>query len=756
MRLRIRSKLILSYCLVALIPLVGILVMPMVNEPLVRETTANRLEQASSAFYDFIDHKGGICQELAEEIIADATLIQMLDERHETEARSYVRDRYTHSVYALSLYQEFQEEAYNELTPYVPGRQKLERLVSEDIKRRQRLTTKLYSAHGKAALRENQRFRAGVAVYYPIVAEYVFELLEESDPDRAPNFVTLTIPDGVKKELRRYSSVWEDLVYTGVISPSAEYDLVLANDPEAATAIYMHHKPRLVYTSPMPATRESTEEVKQNWLAAYMPLVTVNDEFIAIFRAGQPLTGLRLFYQQTALYLVGISALGALVALGTGAWFARSISRRIWLLARGARRVSEGNLDFEIVDDEPDELGDLAHIFNIMTRRLQSNLTELRQRADVIEDKNRLLDQTVRELTHVRDFTENVLSQVGSGVFTVDPAGRITQINPACRQLFAPDADADSLLGNPLQRLLPEGPLRDRLLEMIPAPTLVSHWETTEIVEGHKLPLEVSIAPMETDAIHQGMVVTVRDLSIIRGLEESVRRSEKLAALGHLSAGMAHEIRNPLGIIKGSAELLERKFADSEDARDLARYIIDESVRLSRTLQDFLDFARPREPSLDSTSINQVIHRTVPLADHHPLRDRVSLVVDLAQSLPDLQVDAAQCQQVFLNLLLNAFEASRDGGTVSIRSRLDGEADEVVVSIEDEGAGISGEQMANIFNPFFTTKNNGTGLGLSIVHRILESHHASVEVTSREGEGTVFTLRFPAGRVPTGAPGKGA
>ncbi len=741
MRLKIRTKLVLSYFLVASIPLCGILALPAFSEKLLRDRAARQLQQAADDYYGFIEAKRAMCQELAEQIIADATFQRLLnDPDRSEEIKDYLGPLLKRSGVEGWFYDSTREDYFTTTLPdSLAGSSKL-------LKKGWVQNSSVYVTFGKAAWRVDGRFSGGVFVYYPLLVEWTVAL---EDPLLKGGPV-LRMEHGAFLALRSSSSAWKEITLMQVVSAGDE-DVraqAVASDVEAASRVYLKHKPALIHPVPLSASEEASERLKHTILAYYVPLVTVDDEFFAIVIAGLPLTNLRAFYRETVLYMLLFSGIATLCALLAGTYFSSSVSRRIGVLARGARRISEGSLDVEIDDPGQDELSALASTFNTMTRRLESNLAEIRHRTSLIEEKNRLLDLTVTELTHVREFIENVLSQVGSGVFTVNSTARITQVNPACLSIFGFRESGDALLGQPVDRLVSPGPLLERIHEFLQHPETVSHWETSQRVGERKVPLEVSVSPLEIKEKHQGLVVTVRDLSVIRGLEESVRRSEKLAALGHLSAGMAHEIRNPLGIIKGSAELLVKKYAGDPDALDLAHYIIDESIRLSRTLQDFLDFARPREPALDATSINQVLQRTLPLADHHPLRDKIRFEMDLAPDLPELMVDAAQCQQVFLNLLLNAFEASAAGGVVHITSRLDSERDQVVVAVQDHGVGISEEAMANIFNPFFTTKTNGTGLGLSIVHRIMESHHGSIHVESRKDQGTVFTLCFPVARVP--------
>ncbi|MBE7561152.1 HAMP domain-containing protein [bacterium] len=735
MRLKMRTKLILSYCLVASIPLLGILALPAFSEKLLRDRTYAQLEQVSSDYYDFVESKRAMCQRLAEEIVADATFQRLLNHPDRgQEMNDYLSPLLKPRGVEGFIYDATREEYFLSTLPESPAG------ASKFLKKGWIGNSNQYVTFGKAAWRAGDRFLGGVFIYYPMLVEWSVAV---GDPTLKAGPV-LRMEPAALLALRGYSSAWMEITLMQVVSAGDEDARAeaVASDVSSASRVYERYKPATFHPAPLSATEVAAGRVKHPILARYIPLVTVDDEFFAIVIAGMPLTNLQAIYRQTTVACCLFPASRRWSRCWRNVFF-RSISRRIGLLVRGARRISEGSLDVTIHDPGQDELAVLASTFNTMARRLESTMAEIRHRTSLIEEKNRLLDLTVTELTHVREFIENVLSQVGSGVLTVNSAGRITQINPACLSIFAATEPVSELLGEPIERLLSAGPLRERIHGLLLHPECISHWETTQMVAGRPVPLEVSNSPLEIKEKKQGLVVTVRDLSVIRVLEESVRRSDKLAALGHLSAGMAHEIRNPLGIIKGSAELLEKRLSRDEEARDLARYIIDECLRLSRTLQDFLDFARPREPALDAASINQVLQKTLPLADHHPLRDKIRLELDLSPDLPDVLADAAQCQQVFLNLLLNAFEASPDGGVVQVTSRLDAERDQVVVSVQDHGVGIPTEALDNIFNPFFTTKTNGTGLGLSIVHRIMESHHGDIRVESRPGAGATFTLRFP-------------
>jgi two-component system, NtrC family, sensor histidine kinase HydH len=217
--------------------------------------------------------------------------------------------------------------------------------------------------------------------------------------------------------------------------------------------------------------------------------------------------------------------------------------------------------------------------------------------------------------------------------------------------------------------------------------------------------------------------------------EAAVRRSERLAALGQLSAGLAHELRNPLGSIKGSADLLARSAShDDPMAKELASIISAEVDRTNSLVTRFLDFARPLEPRRESTEITSVIDRAV-------ARAKVDVVRDYAPSLPRLAIDPELMEQVFLNLVTNASQASAPGDPVTVRTR---EVDEQAeVSVIDRGCGISPDKIETIFNPFVTTKQNGVGLGLAIVAKIVDGHGGKMSVESEPGKGSTFRVLLP-------------
>ena len=231
--------------------------------------------------------------------------------------------------------------------------------------------------------------------------------------------------------------------------------------------------------------------------------------------------------------------------------------------------------------------------------------------------------------------------------------------------------------------------------------------------------------------------------------QAEARRSERLAALGQLSAGLAHEIRNPLGVIKGSAEMLTQKLQASDElARELAGYISTEVNRLSALVTEFLDFARPLHAQPHPADLTALLDRVLQIVAGRFPSESVRIDRHYASGLPLVPLDESLCEQAFLNLVQNAYEAMQDGdhpGTlrVEVRPTKQTEREGLELRLADSGPGVADELREEIFNPFVTTKKTGVGLGLSIVSKIIDGHHGTIHVENAPAGGAVFTLFFP-------------
>ncbi len=257
--------------------------------------------------------------------------------------------------------------------------------------------------------------------------------------------------------------------------------------------------------------------------------------------------------------------------------------------------------------------------------------------------------------------------------------------------------------------------------------------------------------PFSTEEIAQLMRITEAAVIVLENsqLAGRLRERDRLAAIGEMAAGLAHEIRNPLGAIKGAAECLDPQSLKTED-NELLHVIIEETNRLNGVVSQFLDYARPFRARLAKADLNEVLRKTVKLVETE--KPSIEIQLDLEESLPEIEVDPEQMKQVFLNLLINAFEASSESKTpITVTSRYVGDKERIELRVRDRGHGIPKEMLDHVFIPFFTTKKGGTGLGLAVCYRIITSHGGFIHVQSQPEEGTEFVIRLPMKRVGEGS-----
>lgn len=227
-----------------------------------------------------------------------------------------------------------------------------------------------------------------------------------------------------------------------------------------------------------------------------------------------------------------------------------------------------------------------------------------------------------------------------------------------------------------------------------------------------------------------------------RRLEEKLHNSERLATLGEMVASVSHEIKNPLGIVQSTAEILRKRIHKVAPGKEhLAQIIIDETIRLDGIVREFLDFARPQNPTLQDVAINDVLRRVTSFVKNDFGKLQVEIDLQLGEGLPWVKADFDQLYQAYLNVLVNGAQAMENGGVLTVLSRQ--EEGWVNVEVRDRGCGMNAEEVGQLFSPFYTTKNRGSGLGLAIVKNIIDNHDGEITVTSEEGIGTSFIVRLP-------------
>jgi two-component system sensor histidine kinase PilS (NtrC family) len=371
----------------------------------------------------------------------------------------------------------------------------------------------------------------------------------------------------------------------------------------------------------------------------------------------------------------------------------------------------------------------------------------------VLAEQLQQADQSLREkeqgLSRLQVFHENIVHSISSGVFTADATGCITSFNPAAQE--ATGHTSAYVAGRPWREVFNGHPSQqsdDQLRDVVSTTTRFE--VECKRADGNRLILGMTLSPLHEQGKQTGLVGVFKDLTQIRDLEEEMRRKEWLASLGEMSAGMAHEIRNPLGALAGAMQMLRKDAIEDETNRRLMDIAIREATRLDSIITEFLQYARPPALNLAEHDLNKVLAETLDLVQHEArTRTKITIVTSLATGVLTALVDQDQIRQVFWNMATNACEAMPDGGQLTISTscrHVDArgrKGDVIEVAFQDTGEGIPTENIDKIFLPFFTTKKEGSGLGLAAVHRIVDLHGGWIKVESQEREGSRFVVCMP-------------
>ncbi|MBW1712409.1 MAG: hypothetical protein JRJ59_04615 [Deltaproteobacteria bacterium] len=347
-----------------------------------------------------------------------------------------------------------------------------------------------------------------------------------------------------------------------------------------------------------------------------------------------------------------------------------------------------------------------------------------------------------RLLKQLRVTTGHLMEQMPAGLLTADQEGRLLTANLQARTMWLQDRGGE-LSGRLSQVLRPD--LNQRIMDLAPDQSL-TELETKLSFGQEEVPVALSAVRLAPSAEDQtAFIILLRDLRQVKELEQRLRRSERLAALGRLSAGVAHEIRNPLSSIRGLAQYLKSRLPEGSDEAGYAGVMIGEADRLNRVVSDLLAYARPKPPRPAPTDLNALVRKVADLVADQAQAKGEEIHLSLDPALEPLWLDEDQMTQVIFNLLLNALESG--AGRIEIRTgRIDGQ---VLLQVADDGPGIDEEDRGRIFDPFFTTKASGSGLGLAISLRIVEEHGGRLTLKDSD-QGSLFELALPANQ-PAGA-----
>ncbi len=375
---------------------------------------------------------------------------------------------------------------------------------------------------------------------------------------------------------------------------------------------------------------------------------------------------------------------------------------------------------------------------------------------DITEKK-----QLEQEIIELKNFNESIIQSMGSGLITIDFERRVTSFNQGAEEMLG--YAAEDVVGKPLESLFPKEDC-ERLLSNVDDPdrSLLNREMQLGTKNGHSIYVGFTATPrFDTQGRRVGAIISFKDITQIKQMQSEVQRMDRLASMGVLASGIAHEIRNPLAGIKTIAQTLEEDIEPDDSRREYVSRIVRQVNRMDDLLKTIFSYAKPREPQRKYHRLQEIVQEVVALLENRMRSQSVEFVESYHPELPLAYVDFYQIQQVFVNLFLNALDAMPDGGTLKLDAhpkvttlhRVDRRgrpftvqnksALYVQVLLSDTGVGIQPSDLPSIFNPFFTTKPQGSGLGLSIVYRIMTEHNGDIQVNSEMNKGTTFSLLLP-------------
>ncbi len=349
-----------------------------------------------------------------------------------------------------------------------------------------------------------------------------------------------------------------------------------------------------------------------------------------------------------------------------------------------------------------------------------------------------------KDLSALKSLNQLILENIATGLVTVDNDGTIVQSNPAAAEIL--DVISTNLAGQPIDKLLENIHARIQTLNLTIGVRSSERFDWIyRNPDGDKLILEVTVSALLDGENHRtGHVISFQDSTKVRRLEYQMRQSEKMAAVGQLAAGIAHEIRNPLASISGSIQLLGASFSGrQEDEQRLMAIALKEIDRLNNLITEFLEYVRPDQTGDEPIDLSAITREVVEMVKlNKNLRADVQQVVELNASKM-IAGSRDKLKQAVLNIVINAYQAMSDSKDPKVEVRTEDRGLNVVLTIRDHGVGIEENRLRKIFEPFHTTKPKGTGLGLAVTHKIIENHGGRVFVESTKGLGTEFILEFP-------------
>ena len=398
--------------------------------------------------------------------------------------------------------------------------------------------------------------------------------------------------------------------------------------------------------------------------------------------------------------------------------------------------------------------------FNEVAEQLQRSYDELQVRIKKLdlelEDKNKELEKNLVEKEEVKNYLNDILESLTNGVIVVDRLGRITTFNQTAGNLTG--LKPQNCLGKTLKEVFPFD-LFENLVSRLEKNRRETAYQDQDITTPDKKIIHARVSASPVWDNHGGQIGTVlilQDRTDLRRLEEFAHRNQRLREMGEMAAGIAHEIRNPLGSIELFASLLKKDLEGDPEKAELVQHIRAGVQNMDRIISTLLLFAKSSQPSRQQCDINLLLAELLDGLDDIRVPDNIKVVRDFGKEEMLANGDRELLRQVFPNLIRNAIQAMPDGGELRLQTEKAlipvsgsesgkdaGARKFITVTVTDTGGGICADDLSKIFNPFFTTKDKGTGLGLAISHNIIKAHQGTIEAVSEEGKSTSFRVKIP-------------
>lgn len=419
---------------------------------------------------------------------------------------------------------------------------------------------------------------------------------------------------------------------------------------------------------------------------------------------------------------------------------ARRVTKPLGNLVQSTIEAADGNLNQSITIKTGDEVEVLAKNFSTMIAKI------LEHRADQ--------ERQLVEIQRLQQYTGNLLTTMSDGLLSVRTDKTIATINPAARNLLgiSPEHPQNGFTFEEI--IPPETILFSVIQDAFKNPITSGYQEIPVRINNKVKTVLVGFSTLlDKEGAISELIVNLHDITALKELEARMRQNERLASLGTLAAGMAHEIRNPLSAIKTFVQLLPRKIGNERFLEKFNRTVPRETERINQLIEELLELSRVPKYTFLRTDMALLIKDALDIHVADFERYRIEQSLQFSEDLPQIEVDANQMIKAFHNLIQNAIQSMPSGGQLQITAscstndskiiKADAQKETVVMTFEDQGQGIPPKKLNNIFDPFFTTKDTGTGLGLAITHKVITEHGGQIKVKSREGEGTIFTVRLP-------------